>query len=327
MKLNFSTKVEKSGISDFITNYIVSTCLGLSIFLNSLLILLIISRKKLQTLPNYGLFSLCLADTIYALFSFPTLSIIPSELWNMSFGICIAIHQILIFSINVSVLTLVYMTFERFVAIVLPFKYYLIASTKKASILLICFWILSFFVSTLPYMYNAFEDSIFNTKTYIPHLCNFFTYQKLKDSLAWIILIVLCYVPICLMSIPIIVVVLRKRKQNQAANFRIEGDSNSEKSNMVYLLIIILLYNALVWSLHIGNIFRLRNVNVLNINILLSTDQSYIIVANFLLSSSLLDPLVYGFSRKSIRKEVYDVFKMIQNRFNRFNTRVETINI
>ena len=114
---------------------------------NSMVIMVIAKNRKLRSLETYYygyyLLNLAIADLSVAILVIPV-TIIYIETHNWPFGafMCKLVPTLLVCALNASILTLLVLTFERYWAIVYPFKPRL--TRNKLIIILALVWFISF---------------------------------------------------------------------------------------------------------------------------------------------------------------------------------------
>ena len=125
----------------------ISTVLG-----NSLLVYLIISRKRLHKTVNWFLLSLAVADLCVGLVHFPAMACISASLCSK----CITTAVRWLF-LNLSMTNLCALTVDRYIAIVTPLKYAVFKTKRRHLFLISAAWILPLVVHFAPFtwMYCA----------------------------------------------------------------------------------------------------------------------------------------------------------------------------
>lgn len=103
--------------------------------------------KQLQTISNYFLFSLAIADLIIGVISIPifTVNFIMRE-WPFGPMICDAWLAIDYLASNASVMNLLVISFDRYFSVTRPLSYRARRTTKKAALMITLAWGLSLVV-------------------------------------------------------------------------------------------------------------------------------------------------------------------------------------
>ncbi|XP_078355449.1 adenosine receptor A2a-like [Oculina patagonica] len=124
----------------------------LTVLGNSLVIYLIISKKRLHKTVNWFLLSLAVADLCVGLVHFPTMACISASLCSK----CITTAVRWLF-LNLSMTNLCALTVDRYIAIVTPLKYAVFKTKRRHLFLFSAAWILPFVVHFVPFtwMYCA----------------------------------------------------------------------------------------------------------------------------------------------------------------------------
>ena len=110
---------------------------------NTLIIILVYKRKELRKTVNYFIVNMAVSDFVFSLTTVPVslakVSLeIPSRSWQWHVGgtagiiFCKLNNFLMAVSLTVSIESLVWIAFDRFVAVVLPMKLHLISSTFRA---------------------------------------------------------------------------------------------------------------------------------------------------------------------------------------------------
>lgn len=109
--------------------------------------------KQLQTISNYFLFSLAVADLIIGLVSMPvfTIFVIKGE-WPFSALMCDTWLALDYLASNSSVLNLLVISLDRYFSVTRPLSYRARRTTKKAAVMIASAWILSL-ILWVPWVY------------------------------------------------------------------------------------------------------------------------------------------------------------------------------
>ena len=119
---------------------------------NSLVIYLIISRRRLRRTVNWLLLSLAVADLCVGLVHLPSKACISASLCSK----CITTAMQWLF-LNLSMTNLCSLTVDRYIAIVTPLRYAVYKTKRRHLLLILSAWILPFVVHFVPFtwMYCA----------------------------------------------------------------------------------------------------------------------------------------------------------------------------
>ena len=126
----------------------------MSIVGNGFTICLIITRRRLFTLPNWIILSLALADFLFVLSYFPA-----SFFCNVFFH-CHRGHRIMVASVFMyaSVTNLVVLTIDRYISIALPLRYVVMVTTRRVLAAIISAWLLSLSLAPIQYLVERTES-------------------------------------------------------------------------------------------------------------------------------------------------------------------------
>ncbi|XP_071389266.1 adenosine receptor A1-like [Centroberyx affinis] len=119
----------------------------------NLLVCLAVSRnRKLRTVTNYFLVSLAVADILVGLLAIPcaVMTNLGCPLYNLP--LCLVLVSVLMVLTQSSILSLLAVAAERYVAILLPFQYQRIMSPRNARLALLLTWSLALISGTVPLM-------------------------------------------------------------------------------------------------------------------------------------------------------------------------------
>ncbi|KAM4602179.1 adenosine receptor A1-like [Polymixia lowei] len=124
----------------------------LSVTGNFLVCLAVTRNRKLRTVTNYFLVSLSVADILVGLLAVPCAVLTYLGRPRHNLPLCLLLLSILMVLTQSSVLSLVAVAVERYVAILLPFQYQRIMSPRNARLALLLTWILSLLSGSVPLM-------------------------------------------------------------------------------------------------------------------------------------------------------------------------------
>lgn len=124
----------------------------LSIFGNMLVCVAIWRNKKLQTITNYFLMSLAVADFLVGALAIPCALIIDLGISYHNYSLCIFVLSMLIIISQSSIFTLLLVAIERYIAIILPFHYRRLMKPRTAKLVILLTWILACVMGLIPLM-------------------------------------------------------------------------------------------------------------------------------------------------------------------------------
>lgn len=124
----------------------------LSIFGNLLVCVAIWRNKKLQTITNYFLVSLAVADFLVGALAIPCALIIDLGISYHNYSLCIFVLSMLIILTQSSIFSLLLVAVERYIAIVLPFHYRRLMKPRIAKLVILLTWVLACVMGLIPLM-------------------------------------------------------------------------------------------------------------------------------------------------------------------------------
>ncbi|XP_052129373.1 muscarinic acetylcholine receptor DM1 isoform X3 [Frankliniella occidentalis] len=163
------------------SRYSVSEIIVLAIFAGSLSIVTVVGNsmvmisfkidKQLQTISNYFLFSLAVADLAIGLISMPLFTVSAlMGYWPLGPHVCDAWLTLDYLNSNASVLNLLIISFDRYFSVTRPLTYRAKRTTNRAAIMIGCAWGISLLLWT-PWIYSwpyiEGERTVPDTECYI----------------------------------------------------------------------------------------------------------------------------------------------------------------
>ena len=137
---------------------------SLAIIGNGLVIYLITTRRRLNTIPNWFVLSLAVADFSVGSFAFPSRFICEFAPFRCNVTIRDDVSVLVIFA---SVANLCFMTFDRYVAIVMPLRYTNIMTERRALLLITFAWVTPLVAFFIPALCSSFGGFDINTEVSI----------------------------------------------------------------------------------------------------------------------------------------------------------------
>ncbi|XP_067117061.1 adenosine receptor A2a-like [Osmerus mordax] len=119
---------------------------------NLLVCLAVIRNRKLRTVTNYFLVSLAVADLFVGLLAIPCAVLTGLGIPHHNLPVCLLLLSVLIVLTQSSVLSLLAVAAERYVAILLPLQYQRIMSPRNARLALGLTWALALVSGAVPLM-------------------------------------------------------------------------------------------------------------------------------------------------------------------------------
>lgn len=134
-----------------------------SLFGNSLVIILIYKFERLRNITNTLLCSLAVSDLLSPIFRVTFIAI--SQLigrWSFRCSWCAASSQIGIFFCAASIAHLCVITLERYIKIVHPYRHNMWLSKRAAHVTVFIIWMISVGLAVLPFIFKSKIDLTFN---------------------------------------------------------------------------------------------------------------------------------------------------------------------
>lgn len=271
--------------------------------LNLNLFIVMICRKKLRSLMNYGLISLSFCDFLYASSGIPLVLFVSDQLTE--YKSCLILAQIFFFQVSVSFLIFTYTAFERFLAIVKPMIYQRVWTTKVAIIVLVCLCFACFLFGITPFFGWNREDE-FTSKNLS---CGFVFLPRGSYAYVWCFGIILPSVGISVYFYIFILIIINQQRRKISTDI---NDNIEVKAKSVMPIIFLLIFNVVLF---IQSLVFLYVVNVPDSDKLKyltsSLGQVLDIASLFALLNPTINPLIHGYSRKTVRKEMIAFYKTI----------------
>ncbi|KAK2856730.1 hypothetical protein Q5P01_005465 [Channa striata] len=117
---------------------------------NFLVCLAVARNKKLRTVTNYFLVSLAVADILVGLLAIPCAALTDLGQPRHDLPLCLVLLSILMVLTQSSILSLLAVAAERYMAILLPFQYQRVMSPRNAQVALVVTWGLGAITGSVP---------------------------------------------------------------------------------------------------------------------------------------------------------------------------------
>jgi len=127
----------------------------LIIIINSFVLLLVYKRKALRTVTNFILCSLAVSDLFTGLFSLPNY-IACNMTWNVK--VCLMALPLLQITSVSTVLHLLMVTIDRYLAIIYSLRYHSLVTKRRATIFLAIIWTVSLFMGLIQLAWYITDD-------------------------------------------------------------------------------------------------------------------------------------------------------------------------
>ncbi|XP_069116945.1 adenosine receptor A3-like [Argopecten irradians] len=255
---------------------------------NFLVLISLWKFRKLRTKTNIFVANLSIADSIMGAVSLPmyTAFFFNHEKLEKYKYICITKYSIVVFSSSASLLSLVAIAVDRYVAVLHPLKYHVIVTHKRIKHFLICQWTYDILTFTIPYYWNNYDQY---------QTCNFYKIFPRVYS----VFIVFVSIAICLLVSMFLYIKIFKvaRRHRQCLNMPQFTDCNNKqirkdaKSAKMMAFILFLFFVFWLPFLMVG---PLRYLGVAE-NFMVIIKNITLLIA---MSNSMVNPIVYCWLRK-----------------------------
>ncbi|XP_076463470.1 adenosine receptor A2b-like [Babylonia areolata] len=147
--------------------YVVAECVTgvLSMLGNALVLLAIAKTRALRTITNCFIGSLAAADVLVGVV-LPPAVILPYLGLPRDFHGCVLLNTVVVLITNISILSMLAVALERYLAISDPFRYYRLMSVRRALMVVAITWVVAILLGLVPTMgwnlgSDGFEDCSF----------------------------------------------------------------------------------------------------------------------------------------------------------------------
>ncbi|KAG8430797.1 hypothetical protein GDO86_019993 [Hymenochirus boettgeri] len=168
----------------------------LSVFGNTLIIIVLVMNKRLRTITNSFLLSLAISDLMVAILCMP-FTLIPNLMENFIFGtvMCKATAYFMGLSVSVSTFNLVAISIERYSAICNPLKSRVWQTRSHAYRVIAATWVLSV-ILMIPYLVYNTTVPFFKKDKKVGYQCRLVSPSQLVQQ-AWYVLLlsILFFIP------------------------------------------------------------------------------------------------------------------------------------
>lgn len=212
-----------------------SCCYGLislvAVLGNMCVLMIVGTSRRMRTVTNYFIANLAVADIIIGLFSIPfQFQAALLQKWVLPPFMCAFCPFVQVLSVNVSIITLTAIAFDRYRAVVHPLK----AKTTKlsAKVVIFAIWIFSA-AASVPYGIALRVTLVFDPQT--GRETKPFCHNVQISSFIWkiynhILVTLQYFLPLCLISVIYITIGLRIRRMKTPGNMQDGRDANILKN-------------------------------------------------------------------------------------------------
>lgn len=289
--------------------------MGMSFIGNILVIVIVYQNQSMRTATNILIVNMSISDLVFPLFNIP-LNIYHSfegPYWaiNGIFAVvcCKLSHYLVYVSITVSIFTMIAIAFDRFFAVLFPFKAKLRTSRSRV-ITIIVIWLLSFVIYIREFV--RFELLVHENKSYCVYTAKLYSrqFQKIFEIITFIGLFVIPFLALMIMyGLLILRMKFRKPPGNQTDE-RAKREASKNK-RVVYMsvtvVIVFLVFVSPRRFLDIMTYFRRGPLSCWSI--------VFSQLAHFMLQSSCaINPLIYFMFSDNFRQGLVRIFRCFKKR-------------
>ncbi|XP_072948111.1 orexin/Hypocretin receptor type 1-like [Epargyreus clarus] len=279
---------------------------------NTLVCVAVYRNHSMRTVTNYFIVNLAVADFMVILFCLPpTVLWDVTETWFLGPALCKILLYFQSVSVTVSVLTLTFISMDRWYAICFPLKFKSTTSRAKTGILII--W-------TVSLMFNSPELVVLTTVKMVPlrfeleYLVQCMAIWSSTSDLVWhIIKMLFIYtIPLLLMTVAyhqIVRVLWRSEKiPGQAETVQLapaeQSQLRSRRKAAKMLVAVVIMFAVCYFPVHLLSVIRytldMEQNDVITFVALLSHVMCY--------ANSAINPLIYNFMSGKYRREFRRAF-------------------
>ena len=295
-KSNCITLKQFDQLADYWLNTLI-ICSIISVLANSAVIALVLSYKKLRTIPNFFIVNMCASDLLVPIF-FLSRYLIFFRYNVVSLFFCKFVAFFLLVSMAVSVQSLLVISVHRFYAVVLPIQARIKKKTSKCTLMIAFIWLFSIAISVPEIIYrNLYSVNSFGK------LCLYSL-----DHQDWIVyhlflVLALVAVPFVTMSVLYTAIVatlykLKKQFRNlQTVNIEIRRKRNLRLTRFLIAAVFnFFVFYGVYWIVLILN-FGQKTIDYTSCNLIV-----YYAVTTFPAIYSTINPIMYFAFWKNYRR-------------------------
>uniref|UniRef100_A0A336K8Z1 CSON001557 protein n=1 Tax=Culicoides sonorensis TaxID=179676 RepID=A0A336K8Z1_CULSO len=277
---------------------------------NSLVIWIVATTRQMQTVTNFFIANLALADVTIGMFAIPfQFQAALLQRWNLPEIMCPFCPFVQYVSVNVSVFTLTAIAVDRHRAILNPLRARPSKYISKAVI--VCIWMLAFILASpiayslrvehLHEIYATTENHMFNISKPFCQNVNLSEDQMLVYR--YILVFVQYLIPVCVISFVYIQMAVRLWGSKTPGNAQNARDLNllKNKKRVIKMLVVVVISFVLCW-------LPLQTYNILQVTYPKINEYRYINIIWFCcdwlaMSNSCYNPFIYGIYNEKFKRE------------------------
>ncbi len=269
----------------------------LSIVGNTLITIIIYKNQSMRTATNILVVNMCVSDMIFSIFYIPVYiysHFSTSAYWHIDGFFAAMFCKLYVYlnkvSISVSIFTMIAIAYDRFYAIVYPFKAKL-RTGRSRIITIVLIWVLSGILYIHEFI--RFETLVWKGKTFCVYTAKLYSpmFRWIFDNITFVLLFALPLIIMCILyGILIIRMQMRKLPGNQTDER--QARENARNRRVVYMSVTVVVIFAFVISpFRVYELFGSPRVTRRWVQ---CWEQDLKLFVNFMMQSSCaLNPFVY----------------------------------
>ena len=232
--------------------YVFAECVAslMTVLGNTVVLLAIWKTPELHTITNYFIGSLAAADVLVGVVTPPTV-LLPYRGLPKNFYGCVFLNTLVVLITNISILNLLAIALERFLAISYPFWYTRSMTKTRAMAVIVITWTIAALIGLVPLMGWNHGQKEFTECSFVAVIC--------IEYMVYLVFFVVNFLPLVLMLVIYLHIfhIVRKQQRRTTGQVMINGRSTKQQRRQVRgaigLAYVIILF-AVCWiPLHIMN--------------------------------------------------------------------------
>ncbi|XP_057326555.1 orexin/Hypocretin receptor type 1-like isoform X1 [Microplitis mediator] len=313
------TRMTTPSIYDWILIFMHITVFIAGILGNSLVCIAVYRNRSMRTVTNYFLVNLAVADLMVIIFCLPSTVIWDvTETWLLGETLCKILPYLQTVSVSVSILTLTFISIDRWYAICFPLEFK--STTKRAKKCICCIWLFSFIFDIPDLIFLQVTPSLLKIESIYLTRCERSWSVKTEKIFNFIVFAFLYFGPLLFMTYTYYQIIRVLRRSNipgyklSRRNKRIpldtqgttstfnenhEGHLGSRRKAAKMLVVVVFIFALCYAPVHLLNILRYSiNLPSNDITVACSLLAHWLCYLN-----SAINPVIYNFMSGKFRKE------------------------
>ncbi|XP_041352921.1 probable G-protein coupled receptor No9 [Gigantopelta aegis] len=269
------------------------------IFGNTLVLIAVYFEHKLHTIPNAFIASLAVADLLVGLVTIPLCTVFYLKLPNVEHNkyLCLFRISTSLYSCGASLLNLLLMSFDRYLAVIYPLRYHALMTPNRAKNALIVLWVFITVISFVPLTgWNTWKDG---------SVCDLYEVLAREHIYFSVHFLVLSCLTLTIILYSRIFYVAHSHRKNIQATSKLNVAARRQKEyKSAKVMSLISLLFVLFWlpylTCGILKIFKSLTWDVVEVS------KSFALCLSF--SNSMVNPIVYSLLKTDFRKVFQNYF-------------------